>query len=1054
MADTAELAIVHATTASASWLTDPTVFAANRKPAHSSHRYVIGETSEPKQSLDGEWKVRIEQARNVDVESAPFAAVDFEDGDFGAIEVPGHLQMAGYLKNKYVNIQYPWDGHEDPQAPNIPENNHVAIYRRRFALDAQLARTLENDGTVSLTFHGAATAIYVWLDGTFVGYGEDGFTPSEFDVTEALRNGNGNAADSPEAEHTLTVACYEYSSASWLEDQDFWRLHGLFRTVELAAQPHTHVETVQLEADYTAADTAGTADTAELNAALTLRNPADAMTIESTLRDGDGNVVWESTQACNGEIALNSGKMTNIAPWSAESPTLYTLTVRVVGHDGAIIETVTQKIGFRTFRIENGIMTLNGKRIVFKGADRHEFDAKRGRAITREDMLSDVVFCKRHNINAIRTSHYPNDPRWYELCDIYGMYVVDEANIESHGMGYKPDQCLANQPEWQKAFIDRTERMFERDKNHPCVIIWSLGNETGSGCNFQATYAWIHAHDRSQRPVHSEDSGKNRPFTDIFCPMYKKIDVLINHALYLPTMPLILCEYAHAMGNSVGNLQDYWDIIEKYPSLQGGHIWDWVDQGLYNKTDDGKFYWAYGGDLAPEGTPSSANFCMNGLIAADRTLKPHIHEVKRVYQNMAFRLLDYHEGLVELRNKFFFTNLNDFDFTWRLEGNGEVLAQGRIDNVDLPAQQTGVFRTQFPTIHSTEGVEYYLNFYASQKRDEGLLKAGTQLAAEQVKLPFYKAVTPKAASGNVTASDSEALLVLTAGNVSVGFDKATGALCSFKEGKEEMIKEALRPNFWRPVTDNDMGNDMNKTLRPWREAGRGAKLTSLEKTALDKDGYEVVSHYRLPEEVAGSEFIVRYRFSPRGSLDVNCTFIPANDTLPLMPRMGVSITLNKQYDQMAWLGRGPHENYCDRNGSSFVGLYKGSVAEQYFAYDRPQENGNKTDVRWMSLTDLKGNGLMVIGAPTISGSAYLFPTEDLDEPGTRKSQRHISDIQPKDMVTWNIDFKQMGVGGDTSWGAYPHQPYLIPARKMEFSFRLCPAQEKGVKENQRYLEMK
>ena len=417
-------------------------------------------------------------------------------------------------------------------------------------------------------------------------------------------------------------------------------------------------------------------------------------------------------------------------------------------------------------------------------------------------------------------------------------------------------------------------------------------------------------------------------------------------------------------------------------------------------------------------------------------------------------LLDYHEGLVELRNKFFFTNLNDFDFTWRLEGNGEVLAQGRIDNVDLPAQQTGVFRTQFPTIHSTEGVEYYLNFYASQKRDEGLLKAGTQLAAEQVKLPFYKAVTPKAASGNVTASDSEALLVLTAGNVSVGFDKATGALCSFKEGKEEMIKEALRPNFWRPVTDNDMGSDMNKTLRPWREAGRGAKLTSLEKTALDKDGYEGVSHYRLPEEVAGSEFIVRYRFSPRGSLDVNCTFIPANDTLPLMPRMGVSITLNKQYDQMAWLGRGPHENYCDRNGSSFVGLYKGSVAEQYFAYDRPQENGNKTDVRWMSLTDLKGNGLMVIGAPTISGSAYLFPTEDLDEPGTRKSQRHISDIQPKDMVTWNIDFKQMGVGGDTSWGAYPHQPYLIPARKMEFSFRLCPAQEKGVKENQRYLEMK
>ncbi len=401
MADTAELAIVHATTASASWLTDPTVFAANRKPAHSSHRYVIGETSEPKQSLDGEWKVRIEQARNVDVESAPFAAVDFEDGDFGAIEVPGHLQMAGYLKNKYVNIQYPWDGHEDPQAPNIPENNHVAIYRRRFALDAQLARTLENDGTVSLTFHGAATAIYVWLDGTFVGYGEDGFTPSEFDVTEALRNGNGNAADSPEAEHTLTVACYEYSSASWLEDQDFWRLHGLFRTVELAAQPHTHVENVQLEADYTAADTAESGS-AELDAALTLRNPADAHDYRSTLRDGDGNVVWESTQACNGEIAL-TGKMTNIAPWSAESPTLYGSRSRSSTMPATSPRSPSRRSASAAFRIEDGIMTLNGKRIVFKGADRHEFDAKRGRAITERT-------CSTTSSSARGTTSTPSAP--------------------------------------------------------------------------------------------------------------------------------------------------------------------------------------------------------------------------------------------------------------------------------------------------------------------------------------------------------------------------------------------------------------------------------------------------------------------------------------------------------------------------------------------------------------------------------------------------------------------------------------------------------------------
>ena len=992
-------------------------------------------------NLNGKWKFH--WVKNPDLRPKDFYKPSFYTGGWADINVPGNWERQGYGTAIYVNETYEFDDkmfNFKKNPPLVPyKENEVGSYRRTFTVPAGW-----KGRRVVLCCEGVISFYYVWVNGHFLGYNQGSKTAAEWDITDQLEEG----------ENTIALEVYRWSAGSYLECQDMWRLSGIERDVYLYSTPKQYI------ADY------------KVNATLekerykdgifgldvTVGGPADGVaSVSYTLNDPLGRPVLSGempvkSRGLSNFITFGEQRLKDVKRWSAEHPNLYTLVLELKNAGGQVTEVTGCEVGFRTSEIKDGRFCINGVPVLVKGTNRHEH-SQLGRTVSKELMEQDIRLMKLYNINTVRNSHYPTDPYWYRLCDRYGLYMIDEANIESHGMGYGP-ASLAKDSTWLTAHMDRTHRMYERSKNHPAIVIWSLGNETGSGCNFQATYAWIHAHDRSQRPVHSEDSGKNRPFTDIFCPMYKKIDVLINHALYLPTMPLILCEYAHAMGNSVGNLQDYWDIIEKYPSLQGGHIWDWVDQGLYNKTDDGKFYWAYGGDLAPEGTPSSANFCMNGLIAADRTLKPHIHEVKRVYQNMAFRLLDYHEGLVELRNKFFFTNLNDFDFTWRLEGNGEVLAQGRIDNVDLPAQQTGVFRTQFPTIHSTEGVEYYLNFYASQKRDEGLLKAGTQLAAEQVKLPFYKAVTPKAASGNVTASDSEALLVLTAGNVSVGFDKATGALCSFKEGKEEMIKEALRPNFWRPVTDNDMGNDMNKTLRPWREAGRGAKLTSLEKTALDKDGYEVVSHYRLPEEVAGSEFIVRYRFSPRGSLDVNCTFIPANDTLPLMPRMGVSITLNKQYDQMAWLGRGPHENYCDRNGSSFVGLYKGSVAEQYFAYDRPQENGNKTDVRWMSLTDLKGNGLMVIGAPTISGSAYLFPTEDLDEPGTRKSQRHISDIQPKDMVTWNIDFKQMGVGGDTSWGAYPHQPYLIPARKMEFSFRLCPAQEKGVKENQRYLEMK
>ncbi|MZM16148.1 beta-galactosidase, partial [Bifidobacterium pseudocatenulatum] len=399
-----ESRILQARQANASWLTDPTVFAVNRKPAHSNHRYFLGEATEPKQNLDGEWKVNVTQAANVDVENAPFAAADFNDAGFGAINVPEHLQMAGYLKNKYVNVQYPWDGHEDPQEPNVPENNHVAIYRRSFTLDRPLAATLENGGTVSITFHGMATAIYVWVNGTFVGYGEDGYTPNEFDITEALHDG----------ENVVAVACYEYASASWLEDQDYWRLHGLFRSVELAAQPHVHIEDMKVEADWNPETATGS-----LDALLAVRNAKNAATVSATLKDLSGNVVWETALAASDETGIVSGSL-DVKPWSAESPALYELQVVVIGHDGAIVETATQRVGFRRFRIEDGIMKLNGKRVVFKGADRHEFDAKRGRAITRQDMIDDITFCKRHNINAIRTSHYPNQEYWYDLCDEYG----------------------------------------------------------------------------------------------------------------------------------------------------------------------------------------------------------------------------------------------------------------------------------------------------------------------------------------------------------------------------------------------------------------------------------------------------------------------------------------------------------------------------------------------------------------------------------------------------------------------------------------------------------
>lgn len=979
--------------------------------------------------LNGKWKFRF--VSRSDQRPLNFFYKGFDVSNWDDINVPANWELEGFGYPFYVGAGYGIK--RNPPLIQV-ENSPVGSYKRTFIIPENWSKH-----QIILHFGGVASAFYVWVNGEKVGYSQDSKTPSEFDITPYVKTGNNEIA----------VQVFKFSDGYYLEDQDYWRFAGIQRDVYVYARPQTHIRDFEIVTNLV-----DNYRNAEFGLYVELGNSKatkiKGAEVEVTLMDQSGKSIYTERKrlgTAEKEVNFQKKVMTPLL-WSAEKPNLYRmlLTLRV---NGKPEQYIMQQMGFREAEIKHAQLLVNGKPIYIKGVNRHEHDPYRGHVVDEASMLRDIQLMKENNINAVRTSHYPNDPRWYKLCDKYGLYVVDEANIESHGMGYDPDKCLANQPEWEKAFIDRTERMFERDKNHPSVVIWSLGNETGEGCNFAATYQWIHANDRSQRPVHSEDGIKG-PNTDIYCPMYKKIDVLINHALYLPTKPLILCEYAHAMGNSVGNLQDYWDVIEKYPSLQGGFIWDWVDQGIHATTPEGAFYWAYGGDLAPKGTPSSANFCMNGLIAADRTLKPHIHEVKKVYQNIAFGLLDYHEGLVELRNKYFFTNLSDFNFSWRLEGNGETMETGIIENVSLAPQQKGIFKTTLPTIQVKPGVEYFITFFADLKKGDDLIKTGTRLASAQIKLPFYTPCAPNQQSAPVTVKDAASTLVLSIGRCSVGFDKATGALMSYKQADTEFIKEPLRANFWRPVTDNDMGNGMNRTLRVWREAGRNAKLVSMEQKSLGANAYEVISHYKLPIEVAESDFIVKYSFSGKGCLDVNCTFIPTNDTLPLMPRMGISITLNKQFDQMEWLGRGPHENYIDRNTSSYVGLYKGSVADQYFGYDRPQENGNKTDVRWMSLTNSDGEGLMAIGNPYLSTSAYLFPTEDLDEADVRKSQRHISNIQSKDMVTWNIDLKQMGVGGDTSWGAFPHQPYLIPAQQMSFSFRFCPVEKGGVKANSLY----
>lgn len=965
-------------------------------------------------SLNGTWKFKY--VGRYDQRPEDFFRNDVDLSGWDSIKVPANWEMEGFGYPFYVGSGY---GIKKNPPLIAVENSPVGSYKRTFTLPKGW------DGRqIVLYFGSVASAFYVWVNGEKVGYAQDSKTPSEFDITPYVKEG----------ENQIAVQVFKFSDGYYLEDQDFWRLAGIQRDVYVYARPAVHIRDYEvvtdLDENYQDADFSLYVEVGSMNA------KRKKVAVEVEIVDNKGGVIYKERKSLSGEAHELSFHERVKSPllWTAEKPNLYRMNLSLYVN-GKPQQYTSQLIGFRESEIKHAQLLINGKPVYIKGVNRHEHDPYNGHVVDEASMIQDIKLMKEHNINAVRTSHYPNDPRWYELCDIYGLYVVDEANVESHGMGYDPNKCLANQPEWEKAFIDRTERMFERDKNHASVVVWSLGNESGEGCNFAATYRWIHANDRSKRPVHSEDGIKG-PNTDIFCPMYKKIDVLINHAIYMPSKPLILCEYAHAMGNSVGNLQDYWDVIERYPSLQGGFIWDWVDQGFAAKDTNGRFYWAYGGDMAPKGTPSSANFCMNGLVCADRSLKPHIHEVKKVYQNISFRLLDYSTGMVELHNKYFFTDLSDFDFFWELEGNGLPMAKGKFGDISLAPGEYTVMQAAFPVIKPEPGTEYYLTVFATLKEKQGLVEAGTNLASEQFKLPFYRQQDIVAVNGNVVLEDSHECLVLNTEVASVAFDKQTGALCSYRIGSKELIKEAIRPNFWRPVTDNDMGADLNETLRPWRTAGNDAKLVTMEQKANPDGTYEIISYYKLP--VGESDFVMNYHVLGNGSVDVTCTFVSGNDTLPLMPRLGVTMKLNKLFDNVEWFGRGPHENYCDRFTSSYVGLYKGKVKDLYFLYDRPQETGNRTEVRWMSLRDEQGNGLMAVGSPYLSTSVYDFPTEDLDEPGTRKSQRHTSMIVSKDMVTWNIDWKQMGVGGDTSWGAFPHQQYLIPASRYSFSFRFCP----------------
>ncbi|HSH20037.1 MAG TPA: glycoside hydrolase family 2 TIM barrel-domain containing protein, partial [Draconibacterium sp.] len=762
------------------------------------------------QSLNGMWKFKL--AHNPSERPFWFFKNDFDTRKWDEIKVPSNWELEGYDYPIYTNVKYP---HEKTPPTIQAHYNPVGSYKRSFEIPENWTGK-----DIILHFGAVSSAMNVWVNGEFVGYSEDSKTPAEFNITKYLAKG----------ENSLAVEIFRWSDASYLEDQDFWRMSGITRDVYLLARGEQQVQDFRIFSGMDETYTVG-----KFQLVLDVMNVgenAGATVVEAVLSDNGTPVQNFSKNISMGKASVVfEADIPSVKLWSAEIPNLYELIITVKNGD-QIVEVMKQDVGFRTVEIKNATLLVNGQYVYMKGVDLHEHNPITGHVQDKETMLLDIKTMKEHNINAVRTSHYPEPELWYELCNKYGLYIVDEANIESHGMGYG-EESLAKNESWMAAHLYRTKNMFERDKNQPCVVTWSLGNESGNGVNFQATYDYLKSVDPT-RPVQYEQAhgGAN---TDINCPMYMRIEGMVKFAEEKADKPLIQCEYAHAMGNSVGNLQDYWDVIEKYDVLQGGFIWDWVDQGLLTTNDAGEEFYAYGGDFGPDTVPSDGNFCNNGLVNPDREVKPQLLEVKKVYQNIAFKAVDLKKGLISIKNKYSFLNLSEFDFVWEVNGNGLVIDNGKLDDLNLAPGESANVTIDF-AVEPEAGVEYFLTIQAKLKTDRSLVPAGTAMAAEQFELPVFKAA-PKASTGEFPAlglEDNETTSTVSGEGFTIVFDKKAGVITSFKKGETEMLQSGPVPNFWRAPIDNDFGNNLHKRSRVWREAGKNRKLVSAEARQMGK----------------------------------------------------------------------------------------------------------------------------------------------------------------------------------------------------------------------------
>lgn len=991
-----------------SWLEDPEVFAVNRIPAHSDHTYFEKETEERplRQCLNGSWL--FSYAKNPSMRVERFYEDSYDCSGFDTIQVPGHLETQGYGRNQYINTMYPWDGEEFLRPPMVSKrNNPVGSYVKYFTLEEQMKgkRTF-------ISFQGVETAFYVWLNGTFIGYSEDSFTPAEFELTETLREG----------ENKLAVEVYKRSSASWLEDQDFFRFSGIFRDVFLYSIPRVHVRDIFVKAGLTDSYQEGT-----LEIRAELIGDIDDVTIEASLRDGDEKEIWNGNAEGKEEVFFKASGLA-VLPWSAEEPRLYRLYLYVKNEEGQILEFIPQKVGFRRFEMKDRIMCLNGKRILFKGVNRHEFNPVRGRAITREDMLWDIRFMKQHNINAVRTSHYPNQTLWYELCDEYGIYLIDETNLESHGSWQKLGEVEpswnvpGDRPEWKAAVLDRASSMFERDKNHPSVLIWSCGNESYAGTDIEAMSEYFHEKDDS-RLVHYEGVFWNRKYdhiSDMESRMYAKPAEIEEYLENDPKKPYISCEYMHSMGNSTGGMKLYTDLEKKYPLYQGGFIWDYIDQSLYRVNELGERVLTYGGDHDERAT--DYEFCGNGIVYADRKASPKAQEVKALYADIK---LEPDEKGVKIINDSLFVSTGRYVLAYRLLKEDRCLYEAETETDVAPESEAYVNLT-YPELPGTG--EFIYEVSLRLKEDTLWAKAGHEISFGQ----YVKKTADK-------AEEKTCPLEIIRGDVNIGvrgrgftamFSKAEGGIASLCYDGVEYITRTPKLTFWRALTDNDRGAKTGFDAAQWMTAGLFYKLTDVD-VQEQKDQVCVTFEYLLPT-VPQTKAYVSYRVTGDGKIHVHALY-KGTDGLPEMPAFGMDMKLKARYDRVRYYGRGPEENYLDRREGARLGVYSYQAADNLSAYLFPQECGNRMDVRWVEVTDADGQGLRfeTEGVPfensVLPCSAYEL------EAATHREEL------PKAHYSWvRILESQMGVGGDDSWGAPVHEEYRLSSdidRNIKFTIQ-------------------